>query len=150
MTYKTIEIASWVVKSAQYLEDNKHTDYDRPCTLAALADACEFPQGQWARVKQAMLQAGYTIAVRSGKGGGFYLGEQGSQASHLVLTEKYVEARLGTTQRQEQALKPIGWDNILRFAKNQLAHDLGLGARRISAKAMQLALPAPDTANKGE
>lgn len=144
MVYRTTDYVTWAVRAAAYMEANGHTTADTPCNREALAEACEFPVCQWYRVKQHMISAGYKVGVRPGRSGGFYLGEHGCQASHLVYTDQYVESRLNTSQRQEQDLKALpGWNQILRFARERLSYDLTQGARRIQGKAQQLALPMP-------
>lgn len=145
MTYRATDIATWAARAAEYMETNDHTEGGTPCSREALAEACGFPACQWYKVKQAMIASGYPVGVQPGRGGGFFLGTDGCQATHLVLSEKYIESRLDTTQRQEQALKltPAWWESAVSYAK-RIGHDLGLGAARISTKAQQLALPEPE------
>lgn len=145
MTYRPIDFAAWAVKAAKYMEDMGHVDYQNPVSRETLAQVCDFPECQWYRVKDYLLAQGYHLGVKPGRNGGFFLGEHGVQATHLVLTEKYVESRLDTSQHQEEHLKRLpGWGEILQFARERAQYDLSLGAKRIREKTRQLALPIPN------
>ena len=149
MTYKTPTIQQWAHSTAKYMEANGYTERDKPITVAEIAERVGFHPCQWSRVKDQLYSLGYHLAQRYGRGGGFYLGEPGEEATAVAGDQKQILTRLKTLQRRhKQVSGQPHYGRIVAYAQERLEHNLLAFAGSIGSHAPQLALPAPDMVRK--
>ena len=144
MTYSPDEIKSWAHAAARLMRDHGHTGPDSPITVGELADRVGFNPCQWPRVKEWLFALGYPLAQRFGRGGGFYLGEKGAQATILTADQRYILTRIKSAERHQRQVSQLpDYPDVVEYAKEKLEHNLLSFAGLIGTRAAQLALPAP-------